>query len=175
VAHHNGISYVFGRELDEVFSTAADSEQLFIWLALGKLKGKAEEVYQLPVSPDEESSIRGTYAVHKDIFQDLSCPDSDDRGHDREAWTRRLWIVIGDNTTIERIRSAKADSVEYTLSYDRREWFLVSPTWFHTAVSCAFAVIGTYASTNWTIACSAVSTFGVSRDPTRRRHTCRLY
>lgn len=126
-------------------------------------------MFSLPISAHNEVSIKGTYAVHEDIFLEFLALNSgrkvegqgatkaaaEDAAGGEEAATNqrsdfeeRLWIVVGDQMTVERIRSVKAESVESTAAFDKRDWMLPVPAWFHTFINGCYTVLRTHWSSN---------------------------
>ena len=70
--------------------------------------------------------------MHHNIFNKqfgVKVPDSPvDR---QEAFDERLWLIFGDQLTAQRIRSVKAEQQSAERSYNRRDWMLGIPAWFH--------------------------------------------
>lgn len=105
------------------------------WPEIQRLDSKKTESYPLGIILQEEGSIQGTYAVHKEIFlKKLQIPKDDPQ------WSSRLWLAYGDQLTAIRNRSVKGECVEASEPFERRQW-LVSPSApFHTAMNFASLV-----------------------------------
>lgn len=69
----------------------------------------------MAISMNDEVSLEGTYLVHKDILLGSMGLKRD------KVFKERLRIIVGDQMTIERIRSIRAECVESKKDYDRRE------------------------------------------------------
>ena len=135
------LAYVFGAEIKHVFATAAAPARPE-WVVIEELPADRGDVMSLPISSHDEVSIKGTYAVHEDIFTNYLKlnPELD--------FEERLWIVNGDQMTIDRIRSIQSEAVESTRTFDKRSFIVASPAWFHTDMNCAFTLLRTHWSSN---------------------------
>lgn len=89
----------------------------------------------------DEGTIEGTFQVHNDIW--LSKMRFSDDSTKRD-FARRLWLVHGDQKTAELIRSLKSGQRLAEREYDRRDWMLGPPAFWHILQSLTFMIIRTH-------------------------------
>lgn len=93
---------------------------------------------------EDEGTTEGHYGVHDSIFLrqlGLKASDSDNQSDD---FSNRLWLVHGDQLTARRIRSVKAEQAKACRSYDRRDWMLGVPSWFHIQMNLLHTIVRTH-------------------------------
>ena len=77
----------------------------------------------------EEGSIDGNYEVLKDIFlRQLSLDKEKD-------FFSRLFIIFGDQLTVSRLRSVQLERNEAEFPYDRHNWLVQVPSFFHVQMN----------------------------------------
>ena len=89
----------------------------------------------------DEGTIEGTYGVHRNIWLDQlgfseAPADSD--------FFSRLWLVWGDQKTAEIIRSIKKEQRLASQEFDRRDWMLGPPAYFHVLQSLMYMIVRTH-------------------------------
>ena len=134
----DAVRSVFKSQVAAIFEDADPVE----WPVIEELSPDPVDILSLPVSMHDEQKISETYLLQEDIwlrFLDL------DRN---EAFDDRLWIVVGDQMTVERIRGIQMESTESETPFDRRDWMLPSPAWFHIAMNCSYTLMRTHWSRN---------------------------
>lgn len=112
------------------------------WPVIEELPAEQAQLLSLPMSNHDEVSIKGTYAVHKDTFLNFLQLNRD------TDFGERLWITVSDQTTVERIRSIRAESVESAKPFDKRSFILAVPAWFHILMNCGNTLLRTYWNNN---------------------------
>ena len=98
---------------------------------LHQIPPKKTKFWQFGGIFEDEGTISGTYRVHDSIFiaqLGLKAPRTPSAR--RNDFSRRLWLVHGDQLTAQRIRSVKLEQRSAERSYDRRDWMLGLPAWF---------------------------------------------
>jgi hypothetical protein len=138
------LHYVHGKTLDSVFNktrsgldASAEAQQPQM-PAIDILPANKTEYRQFGATYEDEGTIDGTYRVHDSLFRRQLQRD------DKEFETR-LWLVHGDQLTSQRIRTVKAEQSSAELPYDRREWMIGIPAWFHVQMN----LLQTIARTHW--------------------------
>ena len=89
---------------------------------------------------EDEGTIQGTYNVHDELFLNQGGLGVDD-------FSRRLFLVFGDQLTSLRMRAVKAGQRRAEHAYDRRNWLLGIPAWFHIQLNLLFTIVRTHWST----------------------------
>jgi hypothetical protein len=56
----------------------------------------------------------------------------------------RLWLVHGDQLTTHHIRTVKAEQMRAQLPFDRRDWVLGIPAWFHIQMNLLNTIVRTH-------------------------------
>jgi len=56
----------------------------------------------------------------------------------------RLWLVHGNQLTAQRIRSVKLEQRSAEFSYDRMDWMLGLPAWFHIQMYLLYNIVRTH-------------------------------
>lgn len=93
----------------------------------------------------DEGTIEGTYGVHDSMFLDqLGLHASEPSDNTSDDFTSRLWLCHGDQLTAQRIRSVKAEQIGASKTYDRRDWLLGLPAWFHVMMNEHNTIIKTH-------------------------------
>lgn len=86
----------------------------------------------------DEGTIEGTYKVHDDLFiEQLNLIEDKD-------FDQRLYLVHGDQLTVDRIRAVKRERQLATRSYDRRQWIHPVSSWFHIQMNLLNTIIRTH-------------------------------
>ena len=99
------------------------------------------EVYYLGAIFHDEGTIDGTYGVHDDIWLSKLGYSKD---KDATDFSSRLWLVWGDQKTAEIIRSVKAEQGLARHPFDRRDWMLGPPAYFHILQSITYMIVRTH-------------------------------
>ena len=99
------------------------------------------ELHHLGAIFYDEGTIEGTYQVHDDIWLS-KMKFSDDPA--KQDFANRLWLVHGDQKTAELIRSLKSQQRLAEREYDRRDWMLGPPAFWHILQSLTFMIIRTH-------------------------------
>jgi hypothetical protein len=108
------------------------------------------EHWQLGAIYEDEGTIMGTYRVHDNIFLEqlgLKTPDHPD-SRLKDDFTTRLWLAHGDQLTSHHIRAVKAEQHRASRTYDRREWLLGIPAWFHVQMSLVSMLVRTHSKSD---------------------------
>src|SRR5438045_2900889 len=78
--------------------------------------------------PHDESSNTGNLAILENIFRgQYHLPDS--------AFEKRLYLVYGDQKTIQRLRTIKRHRQESEKPFDRLQWILPVQALFHVKLT----------------------------------------
>jgi hypothetical protein len=111
------------------------------------LPSRKTKYWQLGAIYEDEGTIQGTYRVHESIFLDqlgLRSPDTPDLSG-VDDFSTRLWLIHGDQLTTHHIRSIKAEQTRARRPFDRRDWHIGIPAWFHIEMN----LINTIVRTHW--------------------------
>ncbi|KAF1936991.1 hypothetical protein EJ02DRAFT_478313 [Clathrospora elynae] len=112
----------------------------------------------------DEGSIEGTYKVHDDIFITQSGLKPSDTPDIPDIYANRIFLVHGDELTVDRIRSVQQGQSLASRDYDRRQWLCGIPAWFHIHMN----LLNTIIRTHWSPAIPGQSDIHtVSGDSTR--------
>ena len=90
---------------------------------------------------EDEGTIQGNYNVHDELFLKQGGLGDDD-------FSRHLFLVFGDQLASLRMWAVKAGQMRAEHSYDRRDWLLGIPGWFHIQLNLMFTIIRTHWSTS---------------------------
>jgi hypothetical protein len=113
---------------------------------IDRIKPEKTEFWQLAAIHENEGTIKGTYGVHTDIFikqLGLCAPDNADSPSE-DTFRDRLFLVHGDQLTAHHIRSVKFEQAQATRPFDRRDWLLGIPAWFHIQMNLLYTIIRTH-------------------------------
>jgi len=113
-----------------------------------KLPPHKTEFWQLGAIFEDEGTISGTYGVHNAIFLKqfgLKAPETP-LGQEKDDFRDRLWIVHGDQLTAHHVRAVKSAQFRAARPYDRRDWMLCVPSWFHMQMALQNTVVRTHFS-----------------------------
>lgn len=127
-----------------VYGVFAESDCYPEMPSIQVLKTNKTRYWQLGAIFEDEGTLSGTYAVHRNIFIDQlrlrksATPTKYDDFHDR------LWLVHGDQLISHHIRSVKAAQTEALLPFDRRDWMLGVPAWFHIQMNLLNTIVRTH-------------------------------
>ena len=103
--------------------------------------------WQFGAIMEDEGTIQGTYGVHKSIFLDqlgLQAPDNPHNSAAPDDFTKRLWLAHGDQLTAHHIRSVKREQIYASRPFDRRDWLLGVPAWFHIEMNLYNTLVRTH-------------------------------
>jgi len=144
---------------------AGDAAQLYpSFPSIERLPPRKTNFWQFAGITADEGTIEGTYTVHDDIYLRqlrLRAAATPDEGDD---FSKRLYLVHGDQLTAQRIRAVQADQARATRPYDQRRWLCGVPAWFHIQMNLLHTIIRTH----WAPALPTQSTVHcVSSDATR--------
>lgn len=88
-----------------------------------------------------EGVIDETYKVHDDIWlRQLGLAPNPDE----PSFKTRLWLVWGDQKTAEFIRSIKKEQRDASQPYDRRDWMIGPPAYFHILQALTYMIVRTH-------------------------------
>lgn len=95
--------------------------------------------HQLGAIFEDEGTVSGTYKVHDDIF--LRQMD-----HDKHSsfFQDRLMLVHGDQLTSQLIRTVQKEQIGASTPYDRRQWMMGVPAWFHIEMNLLNTILRTH-------------------------------
>ena len=134
--HTSGVNNVF-----------KDQEDLFPRMpVLHCIRGVKTKFWQFGGIFEDEGTISGTYGVHRNIFiEQLGLQAPEELNTDNEDdFTNRLWLVHGDQLTAQRIRSVKAEQMRAARPFDRRDWMIGLPAWFHIQMNLLNTIVRTH-------------------------------
>ena len=119
-----------------------------------KLEPKVTRYWQLGAIYENEGTIAGTYRVHDNIFlqqfglskKSATPAPSTTPNQDQELddFLERLWLAHGDQLTAHHIRSVKDEQALAEMPYDRRDWLLGIPAWFHIQINLLNTIVRTH-------------------------------
>jgi len=146
------ISRVHGDALYQVFK---DRPTLHPTIpALDLLPINKTKFYQLGSIDRDEGTIVGGAGVHVDAIAQMGLkhptPDDmatylEDHGeplqNDFPEGVVRQWLFHGDQLTAKLIRTIKREQKEALLPFDRRDWILGIPAWFHVQMNLSNLLI----------------------------------
>lgn len=137
----DAIQSIHRDSLEAVFKNWADFPTMPL---KAPLPARRTAFWQFGAIYEDEGQIEGHYGVHDNIFlRQLGLKASED-GRQSDDFSNRLWLVHGDQLTSQRIRSVKAEQARATRAYDRRDWILGLPSWFHIQMNLLFVVVRTH-------------------------------
>jgi len=137
--HTSGVNRVFRSD---------DTDSFPIMPRLDVINTHKTRFWQFGAIYEDEGTIQGTYGVHQSIFVDqlrLIAPEDPTDTTAYDDFRTRLWLVHGDQLTAHHIRSVKAEQSRAQRPYDRRDWLLGVPAWFHIQMN----LLNTIARTHW--------------------------
>ncbi|KAK3081759.1 hypothetical protein LTS18_003025 [Coniosporium uncinatum] len=111
------------------------------------LKANKTQFWQFGAIYEDEGTIQGTYGVHQSIFLDqlrLQSPENPNDITAQDDFRERLWLVHGDQLTAHHIRSVKAEQSRARRPYDKRDWLLGLPAWFHIQMNLLNTIVRTH-------------------------------
>jgi hypothetical protein len=126
-----------------VFSSSDDYPKIPPFQIIDTVKNP---FWQFGAIYENEGTIGGTYTVHDSIFLrqlGLNAPDSPEDVL-TDDFHRRLWLVHGDQLTSHHIRAVKSEQSHAMRSYDRRDWMLGIPAWFHVQMNLLNTIVRTH-------------------------------
>jgi hypothetical protein len=105
------------------------------------------EFWQFGVINENEGTIAGTYGVHDSIFLNqlgLEAPETPIPDDPNDDFRSRLWLTHGDQLTAHHIRTVKSEQTSAARPYDRRNWLLGVPAWFHVQMNLLNTTVRTH-------------------------------
>jgi len=113
---------------------------------LDKIDANRTAFWQFGAVFEDEGTIDGTYRVHEQIFlRQLGLRAPKDPGDSTpDDFRSRLWLVHGDQLTADRIRSVKSEQTRAKRAFDRRDWLLGVPAWFHIQMNLLLMIVRTH-------------------------------
>jgi hypothetical protein len=136
----DAIRRIYPAGVDKVFS---GSDQYPKMPVIDRIKAEKTEFWQLAAIHEDEGTIKGTYGVHYDIFIEqlgLHAP-VDPHSSLEDSFRDRLFLVHGDQLTAHHIRSVKLEQEDATRPFDKRDWLLGLPSWFHIQMNLLNTII----------------------------------
>lgn len=134
--HVNPVKQIFSRCLDR-FPTFPEIHQL---------PARKSQFWQFAGIAADEGTIEGTYKVHDNIFLDQLRLNRDTGPGQKNDFSERLFLVHGDQLTAARIRAVQHERRHARLDYDRRQWMLAVPSWFHIQYNLLCTIVRTHGS-----------------------------
>ena len=135
--HTDGVDSIFG-----------DSDRYPNMPSIHCLNTSQTKFWQFGAIFEDEGTIEGTYGVHKSIFLDqlgLQTPENPiEAGAAHDDFRDRLWLVHGDQLTAHHIRAVKNEQTQARRPYDRRDWLLGIPAWFHIQMNLLNTIVRTH-------------------------------
>jgi len=128
----DAVKRIHQEAVNAVFKNDPDRYPLFP-LSEDCLSSTRTQYWQFAAVFENEGTIEGTYGVHKDLFQEqlgLAAPE-DPASDERDDFRDRLYLAHGDQLTAHHIRSLQSEQVRASRPYDKRNWLLGIPAWFH--------------------------------------------
>jgi hypothetical protein len=116
-----------------------------VFPTVSRIPVQKTEFWQFGAIFEDEGTIEGTYDVHKNIFLTqlgLRAPAGPTSQND--DFRERLFLVHGDQLTAHHIRSVQREQTHASLSYDRRQWLLGVPAWFHIQMNLLNTIVRTH-------------------------------
>lgn len=136
------IERLHGNAVKNLFKNCADQKPQFP--VIDRRPGTRTEFWQLAGITANEGTIEGTYAVHDDIFlQQLGYTKAEQPGLE-DDFTNRLFLAYGDQLTTHHIRSVQHEQRHAGLAYDRRQWMMGVPAWFHIQYNLLLTIVRTH-------------------------------
>ena len=146
------ISYLHPFAARRVFGSEAAFSGRFVMPALDVLPAERHQVHLLGTVFENEASIDGTARVHSELFlkqlrlgqQQESVEGDETYLHTAPEFTERLYLAYGDQLTSARIRSVKQEQRNARRAFDRRQWLLGPPAWFHVQQALMILLVKTH-------------------------------
>ena len=113
---------------------------------LERIPTKKTNYWQLGGIIEDEGTGSGTYKVHENIMLKqlkLSAP-ADPNTTEFDDFKQRLWLMHGDAATTMLIRSVKAAQQQAKRPFDKRDWLLSIPSWFHIQMNLLYTIVCTH-------------------------------
>jgi hypothetical protein len=113
-----------------------------------RLPARKTEFWQFGAIPEDEGSIAGTYLVHDNIFLSqlgLSAPVIP-TSTDHDSFKTRLYLCHGDQLTTHHNRAVRDRQRRAARPYDRHDWILPVPAWFHIHLNQLLSIVRTHFS-----------------------------
>ena len=139
--HPDAVKHVF-KDKDEVDHRIGNSYPEFP--TLERLPARKTEYWQFAGITADEGTIEGTYAIHDDIYKEQLGLHAAEAPGEQDDFSRRLYLVHGDQLTAQNIRTVQREQCRAALNYDRRQWMLGIPAWFHIQMNLMFTIVRTH-------------------------------
>lgn len=152
--HPSAIYRIFGsgdaRREPDIF------EKKFAMPTIDVLEAKKTPVHLLGTVLENEATVSGSARVHSEIFLEqlrLGRPDVAEESNDAPddsfldtapEFAEQLFLVYGDQITAARIRGVKFGQRSARRAFDRRDWLLGPPVWFHTMQALLNLIVRTH-------------------------------
>jgi len=102
------------------------------------LPPEPQELIYLSGMPLDTGTIEGTANVHYMMMErELGIKTEDNE----EELTKRLYLIHGDQKSVELSRSVRAEQVDSIDAFERRNWMLPIPALFHVQMNMASALL----------------------------------
>lgn len=98
-------------------------------------KHNVSYIVQTPAINENEGEISGVYRVHDKLFRSLL---------DYSQYDQRLAIIHGDQKTTSYIRAIVATQLEAGETYDRKQWLVPVPAFFHIMLNFVQLIFRTF-------------------------------
>ena len=159
--HPSAVNIVFGNDFDSQFEMPS----------LDVLQPLKTPVYLCNTMFENEATLNGTARIHKELFvdqiglgrmdeTDFNSPTADRRSPSTSAcgsssadssyldtapeFSERLFLAYGDQLTAARIRGVKFGQQKARRAFERRNWLLGPPVWFHTLQAILHMIVRTH-------------------------------
>jgi hypothetical protein len=143
------VAYVFAFSVDDALFP---EEPIF-----DRISHEQTRHWQLGAIHENESTISGTYKVHDEIWieqldQAASAetrkkhrqPDDSEKDGGVGDYENMLWLAHDDQLTSHYIRAIKLQQCRATQAYDKKDWLLGIPSWFHIKMTLLALLIRTH-------------------------------
>lgn len=142
----DAVRRVHGSCIDSLFKDTQNSTLQPRMPIIQQIQANKTKFWQFGAIPENEGTIQGTYAVQDNIFLDqlgLKSPNNP-LSQDIDDFRDRLYLVHGDQLTAHHIRSVKKEQVRAERPYDKRNWLLGIPAWFHIQMNLLNTIVRTH-------------------------------
>lgn len=107
------------------------------------------ETFQFGACYENEGTISGSYKVHENLFQEqLEFKPPDDitaeGAKEPKEYVERLFLIHGDQLTSHMLRILKSEQARAGRPYDRRQWYIGVPAWFHIMMNYLWTIVRTH-------------------------------
>jgi hypothetical protein len=147
------IKKVYESAVNAIFngpSPSSETETAFtipIMPEIDRIATHKTKFWQFGAINKNEGTIAGTYGVHNSIFLNqlgLEAPEKPLPDNPDDDFRSRLWLVHGNQLTAHYIRTVKSEQMYAVRPYDRRNWLLGVPAWFHIQMNLLNTIVRTH-------------------------------